>query len=253
MENCYNLTINYAMKIKQTPLHLREKKLKILHVIRKTMQKNTEYLTQYFNQTCNKMLCRNYQFVAVEGIVAIAVGAILMLGCAVWLFSKAHQMWQASKTPQELEEEAKRKKERQEKKAKEQQEKQAKKNKLTNGENVEENKEKLDQINKSFENSKSLDDVITNMQNIDKKPDLQKPEENNNEVEGQNNIDEQPNSISSPEKTTPTIDNTNSNNIEPNTNGLNEDDTKSENEKNTKELIGTETINKAKKQSLGHV
>ena len=263
MENCYNLTINYAMKIKQTPLHLREKKLKILHVIRKELQKNTEYLTQYFNQTCNKMLCRNYQFVAVEGIVAIAVGAILMLGCAVWLFSKAHQMWQASKTPQELEEEAKRKKERQEKKAKEQQEKQAKKNKLTNGENVEENKEKLDQINKSFENSKSLDDVITNMQNIDKKHDLQKPEENNNdlqkpeennnEVEGQNNIDEQPNSTSSPEKTTPTIDNTNSNNIDPSADGLNEENTKSENEKNTKELIGTETINKAKKQSLGHV
>ena len=241
------------MKIKQTLLHLREKKLKILHVIRKAMQKNTEYLMQYFYQTCNKILYRNRQFVAVESIVAIAVGAILMLGCAVWLFSKAREMWRKSKTPQELEEEAKRKKERQEKKAKEQQEKQAKKNKLEQGENVEENKEKLDQINKSFENSKSLDDIITNMQNVDKKPDLQKPEENNNEVEGQNNFDEQPDSVSSSEKTTPTIDNTNGNNIEPSANGLNEDNTKSENEKNTKELISKETVNKAKKQSLGHV
>ena len=233
------------MKMKQIPLHLREKMLKILHVIRKTMQKHTEYLTQYFSQTHNKILCRNCQFVAVESIVAIAVGAILTLGCAVWLFTKAYEAWRNSKSPQELEEEAKRKKERQEKKAKEQQEKQAKKNSLTNGENVEENKEKLDQVNKSFKNSKSLDDVITNMQNVGKKPDLQKPEESNNEAKSQNTDDEQPNSISSPEKTTQTIDNANSNDIQPSATNLDEGNP----QENTKELIGTETIHKAKQQS----
>ena len=173
------MTMNVILKIHYIWYILAQK---LVINIQGLLRKNRHILK---NSLSKILFSRNVEFIAVDGVVAFIIGAVVAVACAVWLFTQAYAKWRSSMTEEEKAEEAKQKKEKQEQKAKEEQEQQAKKNKLEEGENVKESKDKMDSINKDFEkSSSSLDDILKNMQNVGKE---NKEDSENKEQKNENN------------------------------------------------------------------